>query len=806
VFRNYLMAALRNLARNRLYAGINIVGLGVGFTAAILMALFVRSEFNYDTFFPGYDRVFNVAEIYHPPGAAPLLIDATLPSIAPAMKLDYPSIDTIARLAQGGADLRVGAIEAQDGIAWVDPGFLKVMPLPVIAGDPIATLARPDGIVLTRTAARKYFGRDDAIGETIEIDRTYRMQVGAVIEDVPANSHLAAQIFASGLASFSPLTIADRANRRNLGDNVYTYFRLAAGASVDPIRDDMAAFLDRHAIGPQTQLHLTPPALELIVVPLRDIHLRPAALVSMTPRANRETLIALAATAGLIVLIAAINYVTLMTARSSKRAVEVGIRKVVGAARRSLIAQFIGESLLYVVIAMVMAIACVELTIPWFNAYANTNVVFNYWRDPSLLGTLVALVIAVGVLAGVYPAVALSSFRPASVLKGGALQSAGAGVVRTGLVILQFAVLIGILLMTATIYRQTRFALSDTLRVPTDQILLVYRTCDDAIKHQIRSLPGARAVACSAPGRLSHVLVHRTDGAKLAFSRTYVDFGYLEVYGLQPLSGRFFEQSHGADSVSADAPASFQPNVVINDTARQQLGFQTPAEAVGKTVSWVRGGDLSSAPLPSTIIGITPDFSATASRAKIDPEIYLIEPSALDTLNVKLDGRKIPETIASIDQLWKEHNASRPISRVFLDQLMQRQYMDVIRQGIIFVAFSGLALFLACLGLFGLAAFATERRIKEIGIRKAMGASSADIVRLFAWEFSQPVLWANLIAWPIAYYCARRWLNGFAYHVNLELWTFLTAGTIALAIALFTVSGQAFLAARAKPIQALRYE
>ena len=805
MFRNYIMAALRNLARNRLYAGINIVGLCVGFTAAIVMALFVRSEFKYDTFLPGYDRVFTIEEIYHPPGAPPLPIDATLPNIAAAMKLDYPSIDAIARLAQRGSDVRVGAIETAENITWADPDFFKVMPLPVIAGDPIATLARPDGIVLTRSLARKYFGRDDPTGETIELDRAQRMQVGAVIEDVPANSHLAAQIFASGLASFSPLAIAEHADRGNWGDTVYTYFRLAPGASVDLIRDDMTAFVERHDIGPQMQLHLTPPALELIVVPLPDIHLRPAALAAMTARANKETLFALAATAGLIVLIAAINYVTLMTARSTQRAIEVGIRKVVGAARRSLVAQFIGESLLYVVIAMIMAIACVELTIPWFNAYANTNVAFNYWRDPSLLGTLVALAITVGGLAGLYPAVALSSFRPASVLKGGTLQSAGDGLVRAGLVILQFAMLIGIILMTATIYRQTRFALTETLRVPTDQILLVTGACDDAIKHQIQSLPGVRKAACSAPGQLAHVLVHPTDGANLAFSRTFVDFGYFELYGLRPLSGRFFEESHGADVLGPDAPASFQPNVVINESARQQLGFQRPVEAVGKTVSWARGADLG-APRPSTIIGVTPDFSVTASRAKIDPEIYLVDPSALDTLNVKLDGRKIPETIASIDRLWKERNASRPISRVFLDYLLQRQYMDVIRQGVIFAAFSGLALFLACLGLFGLAAFATERRIKEIGIRKAMGASSADIMRLFVWEFSQPVLWANLIAWPVAYYCANRWLSGFAYHVNLKLWMFLAAGTLALAIALCTVSGQAFLAARAKPVRALRYE
>jgi putative ABC transport system permease protein len=722
------------------------------------------------------------------------------------MKLDYPSIGSIARLARGPADLRVGAVEAPDGIAWVDPDFFKVLPFPVIAGDPIATLDRPDGIVLTRTAARKFFGRDNVIGESIEIDRAHRMEVGAVIEDIPANSHLAERIYASGLASFSPLTTADHADRGNLGDTVYTYFRLASGVSVNPIRDDMAAFLERHAIGPQHQLHLTPPALELIVVPLRDIHLRPAALGTMTPRENKETLFALAATGALIVLIAAINYVTLMTARSTKRAVEVGIRKVVGAPRRSLVVQFIGESLLYVVIATVVAIACVELAIPRFNAYANANLAFAYWRDPWLLGALAALVMSVGVLAGFYPALVLSSFRPDAVLKGGPLRSMGTGAVRTALVSLQFAMLIGIILMTATIYRQTRFALNDTLRVPADQILVVYRACDDAVQHQIRSLPGVRAAACSAPGNLSHVLVRRTDGTKLAFSRAYVDFGYLELYGLRPLAGRFFEKSHGADSVSPDAPETFQPNVVINETARQQLGFHNAAEAVGKTLSWIRGRDLSSAPLPATIIGVTPDFSATASRAKIDPEIYHIDRSELDTLNVKLDGAKIPETIASIDQLWKERNASLPISRVFLDQLMQSQYADVIRQGIIFAVFAGLALFLACIGLFGLAAFATERRTKEIGIRKAMGANSSDIVRLFAWEFSQPVLWANLIAGPVAYYCANRWLNGFAYHVKLEFWMFPAAGGIALMIALLTVSGQALLAARAKPVTALRYE
>jgi putative ABC transport system permease protein len=806
MFRNYMMAALRNLARSRLYTGINIVGLSVGFTAAILMALYVRSEFNYDTFLPDYDRVFSVAEVYHPPGGGPLRVDAALPNIAAPMKLDYPAIDTIARLMQGGGDLRVGAIEVLDDITWADPGFFKVMPFPVIAGDPSATLARPDGIVLTRAAARKYFGRDAPIGETMEIDRTYRMQVGAVIEDIPVNSHLAAQIFASGLASFSPLTMADRADRSGIGDTAFTYFRLAPGASVDPIRADLAAFLERHAIGPQAALHLTPPVLELIIVPLRDIHLRPAALGALTTRANKETLYALAATGGLIVLIAAINYVTLMTARSTKRAVEVGIRKVVGATRRSLVSQFIGESLLYVVIAMVLAMACLELLIPWFNTYAPANLAFAYWRDPWLLGELVALVVTVGVLAGIYPAMALSSFRPASVLKGGPLASAGAGVVRTGLVILQFAMLIGIILMTATVYRQSRFALNDTLRVPTDQILWVTGACDEAIQRQIQALPGVRAAACSAPYRQSHVMVHRIDGTQLAFSRTYVDFGYLELYGLRPLAGRFFDNSFGADSVSPDEPASFQPNVVINETALQQLGFQRPVDAVGKEIFWIRGGDLRAPPPPSTIIGVAPDFSATTSRAKIDPAIYLVDRSTLNVLNVKLDGGKIPETLASIDRLWKEINASRPISRVFLNQIMQREYMDVIRQGAIFVVFSALALFLACIGLFGLAAFATERRTKEIGIRKAMGADSCDIVRLFAWEFSKPVLWANLLAWPVAYYCANRWLKGFAYHVDLELWMFLAAGGIALVIALLTVSGHALLAARAKPVTALRYE
>jgi putative ABC transport system permease protein len=806
MFRNYMMAALRNLARNRLYTGINIVGLSVGFTAAILMALFVRSEFNYDTFLPGYDRVFSVTEVYHPPGGGPLRVDAALPNISALMKVDYPAIDTIARLAQGGGDLRVGGIEALDGITWADPGFFKVMPLPVIAGDPSATLARPDGIVLTRAAARKYFGRDAPIGEAIEIDRTYRMQVGAVIEDIPVNSHLAAQIFASGLASFSPLSIADRGDRGSIGDTAFTYFRLGSGASVEPVRGDLAAFLERHAIGPQAALHLTPPVLELIIVPLRDIHLSLPALGALTARANKETLLALAATGGLIVLIAAINYVTLMTARSAKRAVEVGIRKVVGATRRSLVAQFIGESLLYVVIAMILAMACLELLIPWFNGYAAANLTFAYWRDPVILGALVALVFTVGALAGIYPALTLSSFRPASVLKGGPLASAGAGVVRTGLVVLQFAMLIGIILMTATIYRQTRFALIDTLRVPTDQILLVTDACDEAIQHQIQALPGVRAAACSAPYHQSHVSVHKIDGTQLAFSRTWADFGYLELYGLRPLAGRFFDNSYGADSVSPDAPASFQPNVVINETALQQLGFQKPADAIGKSIFWIRGADLRAPPLPSTIIGVAPDFSATASRAKIDPTIYLIDRSTLNMLNVQLDGRKIPETLASIDRLWKEFNASRPIGRMFLNQIMQREYTDVIRQGVIFAVFSALALFLACIGLFGLAAFATERRTKEVGIRKAMGADSSDIVRLFAWEFSKPVLWANLLAWPIAYYCAGRWLSGFAYHVDLELWLFLAAGGIALVIALLTVSGHAFLAARAKPVTALRYE
>jgi putative ABC transport system permease protein len=351
-------------------------------------------------------------------------------------------------------------------------------------------------------------------------------------------------------------------------------------------------------------------------------------------------------------------------------------------------------------------------------------------------------------------------------------------------------------------------ALNDSLRVPTDQILLVPGACDEASRQQIQDLPGVRAAACDARDHVSHVFVQRIDGTKLAFSRTYVDFGYLELYGLRPLAGRFFENSYGADSVSPDATGSFQPNVVINETALQQLGFQRPADAVGKSIFWIRGANLRAPPLPLTIIGVAPDFSPTASREKIDPVIYLVDRSTLYMLNVKLDGRKIPETLASIDRVWKEFNASRPISRVFLNQIMQCQYMDVIRQGVIFAVFSALALFLACIGLFGLAAFATERRTKEIGIRKAMGPTPPTLCGCLPGSFRSRCYGPTCLPGPlpIAYYCANRWLNGFAYHVDLEVWMFLAAGGIALVIALFTVSGHTFLAARAKPVTALRYE
>ena len=835
MIENYLAAAVRNLLRNRTHALINLFGLSVGFAAALLIALFVRDEYSYDRFFPGYRDVYLLTETKD---AVDRRLpterwDFSFPDLAAKLSVQFPQIAAVARImpADSPPHLRHGQVEADEaGFLWADPSFFRVMPVKSLAGDPQTALATPDGVVLTRTAARRYFGRDQPLGELLEVNPAmgsdaakvstafnspHLMRVAAIIEDLASNSYVKGEVFGSSLAAYSTFALynltPDQGPFRTQAN--YTFLGLRPGTPVQRMQEELSAFAthdsDTSTIYPPgftVGLHLTP---------VGDLHLSPSGESPMSPRGDGKLLAALVAIAILIIASASFNFVTLMTARAAQRAIETGVRKAAGALRRQLIIQFLGEAVIHVAVAVALAVALTEVLLPWMNSVLKQKIASNYLGDPAVLGALLLTTVGLGLMAGAYPAFVLSAYRPAAVLKGTLVQGATGGMVRRALVGLQFAIMIGLGITAATIWRQTLFSLNDQLRVDGSGIILIDDACaptDRAFRERVATLPGVAMAACANEAALfdgGMIVSAQVQGVPATpMLSGVVDFGALEFYGLRPLAGRFFDPNHGDDARLVEGETSGNPSIVVNETAMRKLGFSSPSQAIGKTVMWNRRR-WSANPNPGTtgqseIIGVSPDF-VLDTRRPVWPQILYVDPISFSVLSVRLIGTQIPEALAGIDAAWSQ-TMHTSIHRRFLSQRLQDIYADVMLQGTAIALGAGLAGVIAALGLFGLSAHSAQRRTKEIGIRKAMGASSRDMVRLMLGEFSQPVLWANLIAWPLGWWAMDRWLKGFSAHISLSPAYFLAAGGAAATIAAVTVSFHAIRVARAKPGGALRYE
>jgi len=796
MFKNFVTAALRHLVRNRLYSAISVFGLAVGLWMALLAALVIESELSHEHFIAGYPYVYFAVHELTPQGRPTNYMTLSNTRVAALLKLRFPEVVAATRLADETLALRHGTVEANEKIYWADANVFDVLALPVYRGNLATALQRPDGIALPRSIARKYFGRDDALGETLLLGGSQLMTVTAVLEDLPVNgTQLESGILASGRSARSKMTTIDAnpinaPNSNVLSIDVLTYVRLIADASPERIQSALPALM--REIWPLSGATATA-SMELVRID------RVNAFAPLNPGFAARLIVA-GAIGAVTLLIACVNFVNLLTARTARRAIEVGIRKVSGAGRGILIVQFLGESMVYVVIAAMIAVILTEISLPRVNAFVLSNATFHYWRDPAAIGWLAVSTAVVGVLASAYPAFVLSALRPVIALKGWLAQSRKTIAFRQGLVTLQFTLLISLMISAGIVYEQRLYATQDAMRLRTDHVIVASAPCNAAFVAQLRALPGVRSTACSATGLLGDVggsLLRAQDGSFQLIGLGVVELGVFDVYGVTPVAGRITE---GAGNATPDPNAPLR--LVLNESAVRRLGFASPRAAVGRTLQMPspRG------PLDSEIIGVVPDLSLTTVERPILPMVYFAVPQLFNVINVKLTGERIPETLAAIDALWRKTGGSGPLSRYFLEERIQNQYLSLLRQAQVFGISAAIAALLASLGLVGLSASLAQRRTREIGIRKALGAETYQIVLLLLWQFTRPILWGNLVAWTVAALVMRRWLEGFAYHVELDLRLFLAATALALVIALLTVTTQSLRLARAKPVAALHYE
>jgi len=791
LLRHWLVAWGRNLAANRLLSAIAVAGLVIGLAGAILMALVARIPLTYNHIVPGHERTYIAVSVVSGPGMAPDYQQASPAGAAALIKANVPEVEAAARLLEAEVELRRGGAAHKETIYWADPEYFDLVRLPVLAGDLASALRSGHGLVMTEGMARKHFGRADALGETIDV-AGQPMVLRAVIADLPpGGTDLAAGIFASGLAARSGLALMQADAPGSFSITVRTYIRLRAGASARKARD---------AIQPAIAGLVPPPVRS--AYRLEPVRIDRLALHEGFHPGARERLVIGSLVAVLVLLIATANFVNLSVALAGRRRREIGVRKANGAGRGHIAGQFLAEAVLTVLLATILALAAAEWLLPVLNGFLETQARLDYAADPALLLWLLSGALLLGLAAGAYPAFLLSSLPPVATLRDSGAAVAGGGLVRSALVTGQFAILIGLIIATAVVHQQRLFAMREALRMDIDQVLTVTAPCPPAFVAESSKLPGVRAVSCSSQSLLSGNTFAPIDWKG---DRVMVDIvsalpGIFALYGVRPVAGSL-----------AALPREGQEKgsrVIINEAAVRAFGFASPSAAIGQALPYSSSGSPGEDG-QSQVVAVVPDFAFQSVETPIEPTLYLPEPPGqFDTglVSIKLAGEHVPETLARIDRLWRTTGNEGQIERAFVSEHIERLYRGLERNTLLFAIFSALAIFLACLGLVGLSLSAAQRRTKEIGIRKALGASTSQILALLLWQLSRPVLLANLIAWPIAWWLMRRWLNGFAERIPLQPWLFPAAGVVALALALSSVGMLAYLVARQKPVHALRYE
>ena len=819
MLRNYLKIAVRNLLRSKSFSAINILGLSVGMTCCMLLLLYIRSEVSFDKHQQYADNLYLLASRStvgqntgqeSPRASAPY---------GPALKAEYPEIAQMSRLFTADEKLLLQVREPGKPLLsfyetkgyQVDSTFFDLFTYSFIEGNPRTALTDGHSVVLSADVAHKLFGRVAALGRIIRIGGEAGMgqeyKVTGVYQDTGANSHIDARffmpIYAGNIGSFLRQGSLDFANNNMF----FTYLRLRSASDVpaDPHRLEkkFPAFIEKYA---RADLKAVGFDRQLFLVPVPSLHLYNAFQSVVTPTNSITYLYILGSIALFTLLIACINFMNLSTARSAKRAAEVGIRKVMGAEQGALVRQFLGESLVLTVLALVIAFISVAVFLPVFNQLTGKALSVRELVEPSILLTFVGLALLTGLVAGSYPAFYLSLFNPAHVLKGRFINSLSAVALRRGLVVFQFVVSVGLVLASFVIQEQMRYLQDKPLGFAQDQQIAVpFRSNESrAVYTVFRSeiLRNNQVVSAAGtqfyPGipNYSDMVFHRPDQSVEQghdISVNQVDFEYLQTMGFRLRQGRLFSRQFPGDTAE---------RIIVNEATLHK--FQIPnAKAIGQRLNFTWQGQTT----PFEIVGVLMDFHFEDLHQTIEPYAFMLNKRpSFNYIIVHVNTANMTSVLSFLEQKWKTLRPDEPFEYTFLNEDFQKNYQAESRTSRIVSTFTGISILISCLGLFGLAAFAAQQRTKEIGVRKVLGASVSAIVLLLAKDFLKLVVIAILIASPLAWYAMNRWLQSFAYQIDIPWWIFVAAGGLAIAIAFLTISFQSLKAALMNPVKSMRSE
>ena len=794
MFKNYFKIALRNLWRHWVFSLINILGLTVGLTACFLIFLYVRFELSYDNMHSKADRIYRIiCDIKTP--TETMKTGGPSWAVGPHLTMgDFPQVEASVRTTGDEILVRRGNIKFQEmNSLYADSSFFQIFDFKLIKGNPHTALNEPLNIVFSESAVKKYFGNTDPVGQTVLLTGDgFTAKVTGVMEDLPENSTIKADMLISMNTITRKLNPTLNNQWGNYGNT--TYVLLRPGANDAAFTKQLPPFLEKMNGTEMKQLNMYP---TLMLEKLRNVYLRSTRDDSKT--GNIKNVYIFSIIAVFILLIACFNFINLTTARSAERAKEVGIRKVVGAGKEQLTRQFIGESVIVCIIAFFITLGTAALLLPVFNQLAGKTISTGIFSHLDFIGILFVSSIGIGLLAGIYPALVLSAFKPVAVLKG-RFASGSKGIrLRKSLVISQFTISIALIISVIVVYLQLNFMRQQDLGFSKDQMMIINTNRDparDAFMNAMRRIPNVKAVTMSSSvpgggnmGAYSQIQNAKGDMQIANLDLYFVDFEYLTQYNVKMAAGRTFSRSFMTDTTQA---------MVLNEAAVKMFGYHSPQDAIGWDFSqWGRKGK---------IIGVMKDFHFKSLQEEIKPLSMRIEPGDCGLVSIKVSPNNLPATITSIENKWNTLIPARPFSYFFLDDFFDKQYRSEQRFGKLFLNFAILAIVISCLGLLGLVSYSTMQRTREIGIRKVLGATVLNIVNLLSKDFLKLVAYAIIIASPIAWYAMHNWLQDFAYRIPITWWVFVVAALTAALIAILTVSFQAIKAAVSNPVVSLRSE